>query len=55
MLLLALAVLLGWYLTASNMSDLIADSWMLLIIPGIGAAYYFLQDRVRDIPETEEE
>jgi hypothetical protein len=54
-MLLALAVLLGWYLTASSMSDLIANAWMLIIIPFIGAAYYFLKDRVRDIPETEEE
>jgi len=55
MMLFALAVLLGWYLTASSAADLIANAWMLLILPALGVAYYLLKDRVREIPETEEE
>ena len=55
MMLFALAVLLGWYLTASSAADLIANAWMLLILPALGVAYYLLKDHVREIPETEEE
>jgi len=52
---LAIAVILGWFLTASNADELAANAWMLLILPGIGVAYFVLKGRVAKIPTLEEE
>jgi hypothetical protein len=53
-LVLAVLIVLGWFSTATDTSQLMENAWFLLLLIIPLAAYYLLRDRVRNIPPLEE-